>query len=135
MGDWHLSIVGTGIHHNGLAGDADQVFKRAVADLEKAGHILASATFTSGGRTTADQVQELPAPAVANLSPTPPPAGEPGEAAKHQCPQCGAYFDGPATCTNGHPPAETVDLEQEKAAGDAGAPPPAAGSPDWPAGS
>jgi len=68
----------------------------------------------------------------------------------HKCPECGAYYTGPAVCAEGHPntPAATVELDEvptpvapegnEAAdAGDAAnsAAAAAAASPDWPAGS
>jgi len=59
MGMWHISVVGSGIHHNGVEADADQIFKRLVDELKAAGAMIENATFTHGGRNTADTVQPL----------------------------------------------------------------------------
>lgn len=50
MGDWAITIEGTGVHHNGIEQDADAVAARTVQELLKAGHKIHSATFTSGAR-------------------------------------------------------------------------------------
>lgn len=56
MGQWNITIRGTGAHHNrdadGKAShpqDADRMLSRFVRELRKAGHSLASATITHGG--------------------------------------------------------------------------------------
>ena len=59
MGDWHISVQGTGIHHNGVVADADQRFARFVEQLRADGHTIVSATFTHGGRTLPEQVGPL----------------------------------------------------------------------------
>lgn len=51
MGDWNITIQGTGAHHNpDNEGDADRMAKKFVQELEEAGHTIDSATFTHGGR-------------------------------------------------------------------------------------
>lgn len=51
MGDWHISIEGTGVHNNkDLPQDADRMAKKFVEDLAAAGHTIVNATFTSGVR-------------------------------------------------------------------------------------
>lgn len=52
MGNWNISVQGTGAHHNkNFPNDADKMFAKFVADLMKAGHTIQSADFTSGGNT------------------------------------------------------------------------------------
>jgi hypothetical protein len=52
MGDWNITIRGTGIHHNADApNDADRMAAAFVADLKAKGHTVRSATITSGGET------------------------------------------------------------------------------------
>ncbi len=50
MGNWHISIQGTGIHHNENPKDANLMAADFVAALKAAGHSIEFATFTSGGR-------------------------------------------------------------------------------------
>lgn len=50
MGNWHISIQGTGPHHNNLESDADNLSKELVKLLKKHGHTIESATFTFGGK-------------------------------------------------------------------------------------
>ena len=69
MGQWNMTIMGTGAHHNfeqdkegkliedgkgdylrRIDYDADALFKEFVAKLEAAGHIITHASFTSGMR-------------------------------------------------------------------------------------
>lgn len=53
MGDWNITIQGTGVHHNfsyDLPADADKMFAAFVEELKAAGHNVYDATFTSGGR-------------------------------------------------------------------------------------
>ena len=69
MGQWNMTVIGTGAHHNFKKGDdgkfiedgkgdylrtidydADQLFKEFVAKLEAAGHIITHASFTTGIR-------------------------------------------------------------------------------------
>lgn len=62
MGNWHISIQGTGAHHNFITApdrtvlgqqptDADKMAKDFVEQLKAAGQNVEIATFTSGGRT------------------------------------------------------------------------------------
>lgn len=65
----------------------------------------------------------------------------------YKCPQCGAYFTAPTTCTNQHEPAATVTLDAVPTpppaaegaavpgAAEGAAVPTGPGSPPWPAGS
>ena len=62
MGDWNATVVGTGVHHNDDPAtgeseiphqDANRLFERFVAELRAAGHTIAHASFTHGGRQTA----------------------------------------------------------------------------------
>ena len=50
MGDWTITIEGTGCHHNDIEDDADQLARQMVTDLRAAGHTVHRATFTCGGR-------------------------------------------------------------------------------------
>lgn len=50
MGDWNIQVAGTGIHHNGIAGDADQIYKRLVQELESAGHTIRFKSFSQGSQ-------------------------------------------------------------------------------------
>lgn len=51
MGNWNISINGTGAHHNqDNPGDADKRFKEFVAKLKEDGHNVEHASFTHGGR-------------------------------------------------------------------------------------
>lgn len=51
MGDWTITIHGTGIHHNGRSDDADAIAARAVAELKKNGHHIRHAEIVAGGHT------------------------------------------------------------------------------------
>ena len=48
MGNWNITIVGTGPHHNGKDYDADQIFKETVEKLETAGQSIGHASITVG---------------------------------------------------------------------------------------
>lgn len=50
MGNWNITIQGTGMHHNGKREDANEIAKVCVDTLKKAGQNVEMATFTSGGR-------------------------------------------------------------------------------------
>ena len=51
MGNWAITIIGTGAHHNkDYPQDANKMAEKFVDDLKAAGHIVESATFTHGGR-------------------------------------------------------------------------------------
>lgn len=50
MGNWQISIRGTGAHHNeDNPDDANVMAARFTAELMEAGHIVTDATFTHGG--------------------------------------------------------------------------------------
>lgn len=51
MGDWHISIQGTGAHHNpDYPKDANKMARKFVEDLKEAGHTVHHAEFTHGGK-------------------------------------------------------------------------------------
>jgi hypothetical protein len=51
MGNWTITIVGTGAHHNkDYEGDADKIFKETVEKLKEVGQNVEHASFTYGGR-------------------------------------------------------------------------------------
>jgi|GEM_PF-5534687 len=51
MGNWAITIIGTGAHHNvDFGGDANKIFKDTVNKLKKAGQNVEHASFTYGGR-------------------------------------------------------------------------------------
>jgi hypothetical protein len=51
MGNWTITIHGTGIHHNReTPADANRMAKAFVSELIKKGHSVEGATFTHGGR-------------------------------------------------------------------------------------
>ena len=52
MGNWIITIEGTGSHHNGKPEDADQIALVAVKTLQNAGQSVEHATITTGGRST-----------------------------------------------------------------------------------
>jgi hypothetical protein len=49
MGNWNITIQGVGAHGNGLAIDAEQLYKQFIDDVRKAGHTLVHSSITSGG--------------------------------------------------------------------------------------
>lgn len=58
MGNWTITIQGTGAHHNReYPRDANVMAAAFVEDLEAAGHDIESATFTHGGR---DDLRAVP---------------------------------------------------------------------------
>jgi hypothetical protein len=60
MGDWAIVVHGTGAHHNkDYPIDADRMAQEFVDKLIAAGHQVQLATFTSGGRTVLDTVENL----------------------------------------------------------------------------
>ena len=62
MGDWAIVVHGTGAHHNkDYPTDADRMAQEFVDKLIEAGHTVALATFTSGGRTVLDVTENLEA--------------------------------------------------------------------------
>lgn len=51
MGDWTITVQGTGCHHNGKREiDADLATADFVAELKKQGHTVHRADFVSGAR-------------------------------------------------------------------------------------
>jgi hypothetical protein len=48
MGDWHISIRGRGMHHNGRPDDADVIAQECVARLSAAYQTVHEATITVG---------------------------------------------------------------------------------------
>lgn len=51
MGNWNITIIGTGAHHNqDHAGDANKIFKETVEKLKEAGQNVEHASFTHDGR-------------------------------------------------------------------------------------
>lgn len=53
MGDWNITIRGTGAHHNqDYPKDADRMARAFVKDLMGAGHIIKDATITAGSETS-----------------------------------------------------------------------------------
>lgn len=48
MGNWNINISGVGAHHNKLAIDADQIYKRFVEELQAAGHNIVHSSITVG---------------------------------------------------------------------------------------
>ena len=62
MGDWAIVVHGTGAHHNqDYPNDADRLAQRFVDDLIRVGHQVHLATFTAGGRTVLDTIDNLSA--------------------------------------------------------------------------
>ena len=62
MGDWAIVVHGTGAHHNkDYPTDADRMAQKFVDDLVIAGHQVNLATFTAGGRTVLDTIDNLKA--------------------------------------------------------------------------
>lgn len=58
MGQWVITIQGTGAHHNkDYPADADKMSLKFVDELQKAGHVIESATFTYGARQEIKPVQ------------------------------------------------------------------------------
>lgn len=52
MGQWVISVHGTGSHHNkDLPEDADRMAAAFVEQLKAAGHTVTHATITHGGET------------------------------------------------------------------------------------
>jgi len=53
MGNWAITIIGTGAHHNkDYEGDANKIFEKVVVELKEAGQNVEHASFTYGGRDT-----------------------------------------------------------------------------------
>lgn len=51
MGNWAITIIGTGAHHNKeYLGDANRIFKKVVDELKAAGQNVEHASFTHGAR-------------------------------------------------------------------------------------
>ena len=73
MGQWNITIRGTGCHHNkDLPTDANRMAAEFVEQLKDAGHTVASATITFGAE------DDLTAEGyAARWEPAPPPATKP----------------------------------------------------------
>lgn len=55
MGNWTLTIEGTGCHHNGNEKiDADLLAPKVVQQFKDQGHTVERATFIVGGRQSVD---------------------------------------------------------------------------------
>lgn len=96
----------------------------------------------SQAATTEGDAQAAPADQAASAAPAA--SDQPANAAPYKCPQCGAGYDTPGTCSNQHPPAEVLPTEevlQQKPAGEQAATPDASAeqaatpaTPAWPDG-
>lgn len=65
MGDWNLTVIGCGAHHNKeFADDVDRMFADFVRRLKAAGHDLEHASMTYGGRETRfhKRAEDVPTP-------------------------------------------------------------------------
>ena len=51
MGNWTLTIEGTGQHHNGKPEDADQIALEVVKRLQSVGQIVEHASITTGSKS------------------------------------------------------------------------------------
>jgi len=51
MGQYVITIEGTGFHHNRCNDDADYLAMELVQKLQEAGHTIHNASFTAGART------------------------------------------------------------------------------------
>lgn len=49
MGNWNITIQGVGAHGNGLAIDAEQLYKKFLEEVKQAGHSITHSSITSGG--------------------------------------------------------------------------------------
>lgn len=59
MGNWNITVRGVGCHHNKkLAEDANRMAAKFVADLKKAGHTVAAASFTYGSEDDISKPEE-----------------------------------------------------------------------------
>jgi len=54
MGQWHISIEGTGQHHNYDGADANVMTYHFVAALRRAGHSINKVSFTYGASDPVD---------------------------------------------------------------------------------
>lgn len=55
MGNWHISVQGTGAHHNkDYPKDANKMARQFVKDLKEAGHSVEHAEFTHGAKEAID---------------------------------------------------------------------------------
>ena len=61
MGQWNITIRGTGVHHNkgpDNKTDANRMAAKFVRELKAAGHTIAGATITHGGEDDVSNVSE-----------------------------------------------------------------------------
>lgn len=81
MGNWHISIQGTGVHHNAdLPQDANRMALGFVTELKAAGHSIAVASFTYGATDDLSASGEALRPAdILRSADIPGPSGDPGE--------------------------------------------------------
>lgn len=65
MGNWVITIEGTGSHHNAKPYDANEIGKTVVKTLKEAGHNVTHASINCGGRN--DLINEItPMEALSN---------------------------------------------------------------------
>ena len=63
MGQWNMTIVGAGAHHNEKnPSDADKLLRRFVAELKREGHNIQHASITTGSLDYIPTDEELSAP-------------------------------------------------------------------------
>jgi hypothetical protein len=59
MGDWSLTVLGSGAHHNTtieklVENDADILFAKFIDDLKLRGHTIRHAEMVTGAKTTVE---------------------------------------------------------------------------------
>lgn len=55
MGNWNMTVIGVGAHHNNdYPHDANKLFRAFVEDLKAKGHHVFHASFTYGGAEDAN---------------------------------------------------------------------------------
>ena len=114
MGNVLISVHATGIHHNGVANDLDQLAADFVELLKSKGHNVTAATIVSGGEqdllnTSARYPRaDLPKPApaldaepVAASAPAPAPEAPVPDTLPPICPNCQRKIDGSFICDQG----------------------------------
>ena len=62
MGQWNLTVIGSGVYHNGdrLPEDVNRMFAKFVEDLKAAGHDIEHASMTFGGRDLVVHSNDVP---------------------------------------------------------------------------